>query len=181
MVATRINAGNQMRLRRPADSTGASCPKGQDRVASAREDARLLDDVSDPEWFALTIADAEQHPQDLARLPVIATSATGQQRQWPFLDGGNSLSVRLEPRLIVTANQAAISAACLGLGLTRVLSYQVASQVAAGELEVVLAQYELPPLPIHVVYQGGRKAPARIRSFVDFAVNELRDHPALQD
>ena len=57
----------------------------------------------------------------------------------------------------------------------------MASQVAAGELEVVLAQYELLPLPIHVVYQGGRKAPARIRSFVDFAVNELRDHPALQD
>lgn len=120
------------------------------------------------------------HPQDLARLPVIATSATGQQRQWPFLDEGNSLSIRLEPRLIVTANQAAISAACLGLGLTRVLSYQVASQVAANDLEIVLAPFELPPLPIHVVYQGGRKAPARIRSFVDFTVQALRDHPALK-
>ncbi len=38
-----------------------------ERVAVARADARLLDDVSDPEWFALTLADAEQHPQDLAR------------------------------------------------------------------------------------------------------------------
>lgn len=120
------------------------------------------------------------HPQDLTQVPVIATSATGQQRNWPFLDAGNALSVRLEPRLMVTANQAAISAACLGLGLTRVLSYQVANQVEAGELEVVLTEFELPPLPIHVVYQGGRKAPARIRAFVDFAVNELREHPSLR-
>ncbi|WP_336341968.1 LysR family transcriptional regulator [Pseudomonas atacamensis] len=120
-----------------------------------------------------------EHPQALAALPVVATSAIGQQRNWPFLDGGEALSVRTEPRLTVTANQSAITAARKGLGLTRVLSYQVADKVAAGELEIVLAEFELPPLPIHVVYQGGRKAPARIRSFVDFAVKALREHPAL--
>ncbi|MBC8995599.1 LysR family transcriptional regulator [Pseudomonas sp. N40(2020)] len=121
------------------------------------------------------------HPQALAGLSVVATSATGQMRNWPFLEQGEPLIVRPEPRLVVTANQAAITAACLGLGLTRVLSYQVASKVAADELEIVLAEFELPPLPIHVVYQGGRKAPARVRSFVDFTVNALREHPALKN
>ena len=96
------------------------------------------------------------------------------------MEDGETLNVRAEPRLVVTANQAAITAASLGLGFTRVLSYQVASKVAAGELEIILADFELPPLPIHVVYQGGRKAPARVRSFVDFAVNTLREHPALK-
>lgn len=120
------------------------------------------------------------HPQDLARAPVIATSAIGQLRNWPFQEAGEPLGVRPEPRLVVTANQAAISAACLGLGFTRVLSYQVASKVASGELEIVLADFELPPLPIHVVYQGGRNAPARIRSFVDFTVKALREHSALR-
>ncbi|WP_064116537.1 LysR family transcriptional regulator [Pseudomonas fluorescens] len=132
-----------------------------------------------PEYFANHGRPA--HPQALAGAPVVATSAIGQQRTWPFLDDGEPLSVRPEPRLTVTANQAAITAACKGLGLTRVLSYQVASKVAAGELEIVLAEFELPPLPIHVVYQGGRKAPARIRSFVDFAVNALREHPSLKN
>ncbi|WP_285418853.1 LysR family transcriptional regulator [Pseudomonas sp. efr-133-TYG-5] len=122
-----------------------------------------------------------QHPQALAGLPVVATAATGQMRNWPFLEQGEPLVVRPEPRLVVTANQAAITAACLGLGLTRVLSYQVANRVAAGELEIVLAEFELPPLPIHVVYQGGRKAPARVRSFVDYAVKALREHPALTE
>jgi DNA-binding transcriptional LysR family regulator len=121
------------------------------------------------------------HPQALASAPVVATSSIGQLRSWPFLDEGEAIGVRPEPRLVVTANQAAIAAACLGLGLTRVLSYQVAGKVASGELEIVLADFELPPLPIHVVYQGGRKAPARVRSFVDYAVKVLREHPALQN
>jgi DNA-binding transcriptional LysR family regulator len=121
-----------------------------------------------------------RHPQDLNGVPVVATSAIGQLRTWPFLDDGQPLGVRAESRLVVSSNQAAINAASLGLGLTRVLSYQVASKVANGELEIVLADFELPPLPIHVVYQGGRKAPARIRSFVDFAVKALREHPALR-
>ncbi|MBK5377649.1 LysR family transcriptional regulator [Pseudomonas sp. TH43] len=120
------------------------------------------------------------HPQALAGAPVVATSSIGQQRSWLFLDQGQPLSVKPEPRLVVTANQSAITAACMGVGLTRVLSYQVASKVAAGELEIVLAEYELPPLPIHIVYQGGRKAPVRVRSFVDFAVSALREHPALK-
>jgi DNA-binding transcriptional LysR family regulator len=120
-----------------------------------------------------------RHPADLSAAPIIATSSIGQHRSWPFLDAGEPISVRPEPRLVVTANQAAITAAAMGLGLTRVLSYQVASKVAVGELEIVLADFELPPLPIHVVYQGGRKAPVRVRSFVDFAVKVLREHPAL--
>ncbi|SEF02295.1 MULTISPECIES: LysR family transcriptional regulator [Pseudomonas] len=119
------------------------------------------------------------HPQDLAHAPIVATSAIGQQRSWPFLVAGESFSVRPEPRLVVTANQAAVNAACLGLGFTRVLSYQVSSKLASGELEIVLEDFELPPLPIHVVYQGGRNAPARIRSFVDYAAKALREHPAL--
>ncbi|SFQ73914.1 transcriptional regulator, LysR family [Pseudomonas sp. NFPP07] len=121
-----------------------------------------------------------RHPQELRQAPVIAPSSIGQSRSWLFDDNGTPLNIRPEPRLVVTANQAAISAACLGLGLTRVLSYQVASKVAAGELEIILAEFELAPLPIHVVYQGGRKAPARVRSFVDFAVQALRGHPALR-
>ena len=131
-----------------------------------------------PEYFAEY--GRPVHPHALSGAPVVATSAIGQQRSWPFLDAGEPLSVRPEPRLIVTANQAAITAACMGLGLTRVLSYQVASKIATGELEIVLAEFELPPLPIHVVYQGGRKAPARIRSFVDFTAEALREHPALE-
>jgi hypothetical protein len=31
-----------------------------------------------------------------------------------------------------------------------------------------------------VVYQGGRKVPAKVRTLVDFCVEQLRLHPALK-
>jgi len=39
---------------------------------------------------------------------------------------------------------------------------------------VVLRDYELPPIPVHVVYPEGRKSSAKVRSFVDFCVDALR-------
>jgi DNA-binding transcriptional LysR family regulator len=119
------------------------------------------------------------HPRDLheARIVLAAGSSLLTNRQFNTPEG--ALSIRPEPRLLVTANQAAINAAQLGWGLTRVLSYQVAAQVAAGELELLLERFEPPPLPIHVVYQGGRTVPAKVRSFVDCCVERLRGDATL--
>ncbi len=80
---------------------------------------------------------------------------------------------------MVTANQAAINIACQGWGLTRVLSYQVASRVGAGELDIVLQDFEPPALPIHVVYQKTNRIPAKVRTFVDFLVERLKRDEAL--
>nr|WP_298141288.1 LysR family transcriptional regulator [uncultured Pseudomonas sp.] len=120
-----------------------------------------------------------QHPDQLSEARVVEAASSSLVSDWRFAGPEGSLSVRPEPRLVVTANQAAINAACLGWGLTRVLSYQVAGKVAAGELEIVLEPFELPPLPIHVVYQGGRKVPAKVRTFVDFCAGRLGQDLAL--
>ena len=66
-----------------------------------------------------------------------------------------------------------------GGGISRLLSYQVEPGLAAGELQTVLSEYELPPLPIHVVHQEGRIVSAKVRSFVDFMVEKLRGDTAL--
>ncbi|MBX9755393.1 MAG: hypothetical protein K2X80_11635 [Pseudomonadaceae bacterium] len=109
---------------------------------------------------------------------VVAASST-LLTDWQFSSPQGAIYIRPQPRLIVTANQPSINAACLGWGLTRVLSYQVASQVAAGELEIVLQAFEQPALPIHVVHQSGRKVPAKVRTFVDFCVAQLSQASAL--
>ena len=50
----------------------------------------------------------------------------------------------------------------------------IAPEVVSGRLKIVLADYENVSLPVHVVYQEGRKAAAKVRAFVDFAVDRLR-------
>lgn len=120
-----------------------------------------------------------QHPAELPAQRIVMSSSSNLSSNWHFSQAGETFSVAPAPRLIVSANQAAIAAAKLGWGLTRVLSYQVAAPVAAGELELLLEQFEPPALPIHVVYQGGRKVPAKVRSFVDYCAAQLRQDPAL--
>lgn len=121
-----------------------------------------------------------RHPGELGSAKIVMSSASHLLSDWQFENEGNSLSFRFDPRLVVTANQAAINIACLGWGVTRVLSYQVASQVAAGELEVVLQDFEPPALPIQVVYLKSNRVPAKIRTFVDFLTERLGCDAALR-
>jgi DNA-binding transcriptional LysR family regulator len=75
----------------------------------------------------------------------------------------------------MTSNEAAIQAALRGFGITRLISYQVAAHLAAGRLKRILVAHESAPLPIHVLHREGRQASAKVRSFVDFLVGDLRE------
>ncbi|WP_166364820.1 LysR family transcriptional regulator [Pseudomonas akapageensis] len=119
------------------------------------------------------------HPEALSTANLVMPSSSQLLSNWQFVNAGKVLNFRFEPRLVVTANKAAINVACLGWGITRVLSYQVASKVESGELEIVLEDFEPPALPIHVVYQKGNRVPAKIRTFVDFCVQQLSQDVAL--
>lgn len=121
-----------------------------------------------------------RHPSELSSAKIVMSSASHLLSDWQFEHEGNPLSFRFDPRLVVTANQAAINIACLGWGVTRVLSYQVASQVAAGELEVVLQDFEPAALPIQVVYLKSNRVPAKVRTFVDFLTERLSGDKALR-
>lgn len=120
-----------------------------------------------------------QHPDELLQAQLVVATSSPLLSNWEFSGPDGAISIRPQTRLLVTANQAAINAASLGWGLTRVLSYQVASKVAAGELEIVLQDFEQAPLPIHVVYQSARKVPAKVRTFVDFCSAQLSQSRAL--
>ena len=120
------------------------------------------------------------HPEQLTHHTIISASGVTPSAEWRFQDAGRPLQVRLQPRLVVTTNDGAIAATAAGLGITRLLSYQLARQLAAGDLETILSDFELPPLPVHVVHREGRQSSAKVRAFVDLLVARLRADPALQ-
>lgn len=120
-----------------------------------------------------------KQPDDLRQHRIVAASGVTPGVEWKFSRDGVDCPVRIRPRLTVTSNDAAIEAAVLGFGITRLMSYQVAPQLAAGELKIVLGEYEQAPLPIHVVHREGRYASAKIRSFVDLMAARLRAEKSL--
>jgi DNA-binding transcriptional LysR family regulator len=76
--------------------------------------------------------------------------------------------------LIVNTTDAAVGAALDGFGLTCIRSYQAEPHATAGRLQTVLAEYEPPPAPIHIVHPAGHYLSAKVRLFLDHAADTLR-------
>ncbi|MFC3443656.1 LysR family transcriptional regulator [Sphingobium rhizovicinum] len=118
-------------------------------------------------------------PAELAGHRIIMPTGAWSSPEWHFGPDGRT-SVTVHPRLQCNTVEAAITAAEQGWGLTRVLSYQIAPALAAGRLVTVLDEHMEKPLPIHVVHAEGRRVAAKVRSFVDLAVERLRANPLFQ-
>ncbi|WP_295517525.1 LysR family transcriptional regulator [uncultured Pseudomonas sp.] len=113
-------------------------------------------------------------PAALREHRILACQSAWASLEWRFAGGQR---VMVDPQLLCNTNEAAITAARSGQGLTRALHYQVAPALTEGELQIVLAEHEEAPLPIHLIYPEGRQAPAKVRAFIDLAVAALRDNP----
>jgi DNA-binding transcriptional LysR family regulator len=119
---------------------------------------------------------APVRPHDLTDHLIVLANAVTPHVEWKFAD---DLSVHVRPRLIISNNDAAIEAVKRGLGITRLLSYQVEPYLADGQLQIILSEFEPKPLPIHVIHLERRFASAKVRAFVDLIVDQLRSNGAL--
>jgi DNA-binding transcriptional LysR family regulator len=116
-----------------------------------------------------------QSPQELGEHATISCLAiTPIPDRWSFEGARGVGSVAVKPRFIVNTTEAAAQAAASGLGLTYIVSYQAEAHVKSGALQRVLADYEPPPIPIHVLHSGGRFVTTKVRLFIDQVVQDLR-------
>lgn len=126
--------------------------------------------VASPTFLATNGVPA--HPDDLLHANCLRFTEIGRQA-WVFRDGERQLSVPVSGNLLFNQGAPAIAACVAGLGFGTFLSYQVAPRVAAGELQIVLAEFELTPRPVNIVYPHARLLPSRTRVFVEWMKAEL--------
>jgi DNA-binding transcriptional LysR family regulator len=117
-----------------------------------------------------------QTPQDMIAHSTVVGSPEAGALEWRYSHAPTAKSQVLK----CTTQQEAIEAALANVGITRCLNYQVHHYVRAGQLRELLPAFAPPAIPAYLVYREGRKATARVRSFVDYAVGRLREHPALE-
>src|ERR1700742_4323437 len=111
-----------------------------------------------------------QTPEAIASHGTIQFGAAMAAPEWRFVEDGRDIGVVCTPRFTTNSSDAAIHYAAQGGGLTRVLAYQAAEAIKAGQLKIVLAKFEPPALPIHVVYPTSRLLSAKVRAFIDLVV-----------
>ncbi|WP_040301573.1 LysR family transcriptional regulator [Afipia clevelandensis] len=111
-----------------------------------------------------------QKLSDLADHEVIQFSGSSALMEWRFIEDGREIRVPNTSRFATNSTDAAVLHAEQGGGLISVLAYQVAESLKAGRLKIVLAKYELPTMPIHLVYPTSRLLSAKVRAFIDLVV-----------
>jgi DNA-binding transcriptional LysR family regulator len=157
-----------------------------DRVANLVEDhldvAVRIGELGDSSLIALRVGSVRRvtcaspayleaqrrpkRPADLAHHACIAFESTfATAIEWRFAED----TVTIRPRLTVTTAEAAIDAAIAGLGIARVLSYQLRDP----RLVRVLAPFEPPAIPVQLV-RAGPLVPRKVRAFLDLAATRLK-------
>ncbi len=133
--------------------------------------------VASPDY--LERAGIPQHFSQLSEHSLIAVQAGNLSPQWKFVEQGKQISQRIQSRLSVSTNQAAINACVAGFGIMRVISYQVAGELAENKLKFVLEPFEQPPLPVNIVHREDRLSSTKVRSFIDLLAGNLLKNKSL--
>ena len=115
------------------------------------------------------------HPQDLLAHDVIGFSQTQHLNTWPIQVQGKAFSAR--PRIKASNGETVRQLALEGAGIACLSRFLVQDDVKAGRLTALLEdQIELHYQKIHAVYYLQEHLPKRVRLFIDFLAEKLREY-----
>ena len=109
-------------------------------------------------------------PSDLAKHECILRK-NPLRDVWEF--GADGRGVEVHGRLRANDADACNMAAAAGHGIARAPLWQVRGLVDSGTVEVVLAEFEPKPVPVHLVWVAGRSLPRRVKALIDFLAQRI--------
>ena len=113
-------------------------------------------------------------PSDLGAHHCVTFTGLEGAKEWTFRSGRKIDRLAVRSRLAVNTAEAAADAAKAGVGITRLLCYQVSSAVQEGRLKLLLRKFEPAPLPVNLVSVDARLSPQKLRAFMDFIGPRLK-------
>lgn len=108
-----------------------------------------------------------ESPADLVNHRCLHYGYSGAVERWRFRGPEGEIVVPLRPAFRASSGEALRKGALRGLGIVQQPWFIVGPDIEAGLLSLLLAPFEEPPLPIHLLMPPGR-AGASVRALVDF-------------
>lgn len=129
--------------------------------------------VASPEYLAQR--GVLQHPQDLLAHDLIGFSQTQHLNTWPIQVQGKAFGAR--PKIKASNGETVRRLALEGAGIACLSRFLVQDDIKAGRLEALLEdQIELHYQKIHAVYYLQEHLPKRVRLFIEFLAEKLREY-----
>lgn len=114
------------------------------------------------------------HPAQLAEHACLGyTNVPGGT--WHFSGpGGEEAALRPTGPLFTNSGDAMMPALLAGLGVARLPDFIVDEAICSGALEVILDEWMLPPVALHLLTPPSALRPARVEALIDFLVAHFR-------
>ena len=113
-------------------------------------------------------------PEHLSRHQCIVRTGSRDEDAWPFVVGAKLKRIKVRGRLRTTSVAAANEAAVLGLGIASAPFWQIRSLVDQNFVEIVLAPFAPPPVPVRAVWSGKTELSPQSRLFIAFLAKRLQ-------
>ena len=117
-----------------------------------------------------------QHPYDLDRHKIISYSNLKQPNIWLFQDhNGDSIQVHVESHVLTNNSTLEIDLGVADQGIFRVPRFALKDELETGTLVEVFSDWAKPSIGVYMVYPSRKHMSAKVRSFIDFVMEELGD------
>lgn len=163
-----------------------------DLIGEGYDVAIRAGDVGDPRLIARKLVSTERvvcgspgyleragvpdTPEALARHECIQYAHYATQGRWKLRKADGVVEAEVSGHMVANDAHMLVDAAVHGHGLIFVPMFHVAEAVRAGKLRRVLPAWGWP-VGVYAVYPPTTRVPTKVRVFVDFMVDRLRDPP----
>jgi len=122
------------------------------------------------------------HPQDLLdhRCINFFSAKSGKTFEWDFEKDGKRVRLKVSGRVAVNDSDAYLAACLAGMGIAQLPLFAICPYLKAGQMELLLQNWCVDPLPLHVVYPHNRHLSAKVRVFVEWITELFAEHDALR-
>jgi len=111
---------------------------------------------------------------DLAQHDCIAYSLLPTPTLWSFYKNGVRTNVTVDPRAICNSSIIEVAMVVNGIGITQLPLFTCEKEVANGDLEIILEDYDQTKFDVYAVYPHRQYLTAKVRAFVDFVVDAFK-------
>jgi DNA-binding transcriptional LysR family regulator len=119
-------------------------------------------------------------PEDLAQHNCIVYTELPMRHNWPFTAGagasepaGTTRVVRVEGNLQTNSSEVMRASVLAGMGIGYSTMWLFDQELASGEVQQLLPDWEPPPVPIQLVSPRERRHSAKVKAFVEHVAQQM--------
>lgn len=116
-------------------------------------------------------------PDDLPQHVAVGffSNRTGRDLDWEYEQDGEMRCLKMRSLVSVNSAHAYLGCCLAGLGMIQVPRDNITRLIASGQLVEVLPEWKAAPLPVSIVFPHGRHLAPRVRIFIDWVAQLIKE------